>query len=158
MTRVAMGAYVALLFALALGRDAQATRAETSLSTQTPVGLTAQGRVLWNFEGLLLESFPRQRVVSAKRATPVTRRFLDFSCPGFCAPTSAYAWYRYVFTRPGPSAFHLSSRRFSSGYFGVQPLQILIRGRSVACNPQETRFLIAYPNTLPLTVACLSVP
>jgi len=152
MKRLALGACIALVVAFAASNLAGATRAQSpTSSSRVPAGLTPEGRLLWNFEGLLRRSFPRQRVVSVKPFT-TTWSFVDFSCASFCGPD--YRYFEYVFHESAGSAFHLSSRRFSNGYFGVQPVQVLIRGRSVACDRQEKRFLIAYPNALHLSLAC----
>ncbi len=152
MKRLALGACIALVVTLVASNLGGATRAQSpTRSSRLPAGLTQEGRLLWNFEGLLRRSFPRQRVVSVRPFT-TTRSFLDFSCAGFCGPD--YRYFEYVFRRPAGSTFHLSSRRFSNGYFGVQSVQVLIRGRSVACDRQEKRFLIAYPNALHLSLAC----
>ncbi len=117
-----------------------------------PLGLTPQGLLLWNFEGLLRTSFPGSSEVSAK-VDPTSS--YNFVCRGDCSPHAVYSRYRYVFAALGGSAFHLSPRKFPPGYFGNYPLQILIRGRSVACNRKETRFLIEYSNSAAFELACL---
>jgi hypothetical protein len=120
-------------------------------------GVTAQGRLLWNLEGLLRRSFPGVTQVGVTGGPGRGSSFYNFSCSGACAPNSKYSHYWYVFAKPGGSAFHLSSKRFSEGYFGNYPIQLLIRGRSIACNQKETRFLIAYFNSLPFTLSCAKV-
>jgi hypothetical protein len=108
--------------------------------------------LLRNFEALLHQSFPGRSVVSMQ-----TRRSgeLNFMCGGFCAPLSTRAPYWFVFRHPGRSAFHLSSRKFNPGYFGNYPTLVLIRGRTIACDRRETRFLIEYRDAAAFTLGCL---
>ena len=116
-----------------------------------PRGLTRQGRLLWNFEALLRQSFG-DRTVSASPPE-------NFSCAGICAPLSKYRPYRYTFHRPSGSAFHVSKRTFGdNGEFGNYPIAVLIRGRAVACDPGERHFLISYRSTASFTLDCLPTP
>ena len=116
-----------------------------------PGSLTAQGRLLWNFEALLGQKFVGGRV-SVSRPE-------NFSCAGDCAPLSKYRPYKFTFLRPSGSAFHVSRRTFGdNGEFGNYPIAVLIRGRAVACDARETRFLIAYRSTASFTLACLPGP
>jgi hypothetical protein len=83
----------------------------------------------------------------------------NFSCAGECAPLSKYRPYKFTFLRPSGSAFHVSRRTFGdNGEFGNYPIAVLIRGRAVACDARETRFLIAYRSTASFTLACLPGP
>jgi hypothetical protein len=83
----------------------------------------------------------------------------NFSCAGDCAPLSKYRPYKFTFLRPSGSAFDVSSRTFGdNGEFGNYPIAVLIRGRAVACDARETRFLIAYRSTASFTLACLPGP
>lgn len=159
MGRAILVACFAFVIMLVTWSESDAGRMEPSSATsrQASVGLTPQGRLLWNLEGLLRKSFPGRQVVSVTGGPGRRSSFFDFSCPGLCAPAADYSTYRYVFTPHGGSAFHLSSRKFNEGYFGVYPVQLLVRGRSIACNKNEMQFLIAYRNTLPLTLACAPV-
>jgi hypothetical protein len=118
-----------------------------------PAGLAASGRTLWQFEALLYDTF-HQRRVSARFLR--ARAEWDFACGGWdCGPLSDWSLYFPTFSRARGSAFHLSSRRFPGGYFGVHPLAIKIKGRYVACDRGERRFLISYGTAVGLGLACL---
>jgi hypothetical protein len=107
--------------------------------------------MLWNFEALLWQRFVDGKV-SVSRPE-------NFSCAGDCAPLSRYRPYKFTFLRPSGSAFHVSRRTFGdNGEFGNYPIAVLIRGKAVACDARETRFLIAYRSTASFTLACLPGP
>ena len=111
-----------------------------------------KGRLLFNFEALLHANFPDASVVWARS---VPRGLLNFSCTRSCGPLSQESPYRFVFRRTTRSAFHLSSRKFNPGYFGNYPEILLIRGRSIACDRKEKRFLINYRDAASFTLGCL---
>ena len=146
--RLAVGciALVACLVLWAQGASAPASPRQTA--GRAPESLTAPGRLLWNFEALLRQRFPGGRV-SVSRPE-------NFSCAGDCAPLSRYRPYKFTFLRPSGSTFHVSRRTFGdNGEFGNYPIAVLIRGKAVACDARETRFLIAYRSTASFTLACL---
>ena len=106
----------------------------SSARTGPPQDLTNAGRTLWEFEALLHDTF-RYRHVSAHA--------LNFACSDRvgCAPLSYWTPYSFVFSDARNSSFHLSSARVLPS-FGVHPLPVKIKGRYVACNRRETRFVI----------------
>ncbi len=116
-----------------------------------PSGLTKTGQVLWNFESLLRQTFGNRHICSSGRWR---QNFTggDLS-KGACAPLATYSPYFYVFDSARGSAFHVSSKKEVGG-FGNYPIAVLIRGRPVACNTRETRFLVLYRSTA-FTLGCL---
>ena len=105
-----------------------------------PRGLTPQGRLLWNFEALLQQTFNR-RIVSASSGL---NGALNFSCAGWCGPNAKYLHYEFTFAGARGSTLHVSKRRYTGGTWGNYPRGILIRGHLIACNAKETRFLISW--------------
>jgi hypothetical protein len=71
-----------------------------------------------------------------------------------CAPLAYWNIYFFTFKDARRSTFHLSARR-SVGGFGNYPLPIKVKGRFVACDRTETRFLITYGSAVGLGLACL---
>ncbi len=61
----------------------------------------------------------------------------------------------FTFKNARRSAFHLSARRRLIS-FGNYPIPIKVRGRFVACNRTETKFLITYGSAAGLGLACLT--
>jgi hypothetical protein len=149
MKSLAAVTFSVLILAVALGgKAAVAPSARARTYSQAPAVLTAYGRLLMNFEALLRRTFHNQ-VVSVSRPE-------NFSCAGYCGPLSKYRLYRFTFARPRGSLLHISKRTFGdNGEFGNYPVPVLIRGRAVACNARETRFLIAYRSTASFTLDCL---
>lgn len=130
------------------------TRASEAMELRR-VPLTRSGDVLWNFENLLRSNFPNQKAVSA---TVVDHSgALDFVCGGFCAPNSRYSSYIYIFASRNVSAYHLARRTFS-GSWGNYRRQVLIRGRSVACNSKETTFLVQQRQAVSFKLECAMPP
>jgi hypothetical protein len=157
MKRSVVGMCAAFMVALQIFYGVAVDLAAASASVRPANGLTAQGRLLWNLEGLLRRSFPGVTQVGVTGGPQRGSSFYNFSCPGPCAPNAKYTHYSYVFAKPGGGGFHLSSKKFSGGYFGNYPIQLLVQGRSVACDQNETRFLVAYYNSLPFTLSCAKV-
>jgi hypothetical protein len=118
--------------------------------------LTRQGRLLWNFEGLLRKTFHAQ-IVSASSGLFES---LNFSCAGWCGPNAAYLHYEFTFAHPAGSSFHVSKRRYVGGTWGNYPRGVLIRGHMIACNAKETEFLISwvYRSTASFTLGCSGDP
>jgi hypothetical protein len=118
--------------------------ASASAASGPPAGLSNRGRVLWNFEALLHDTFGNGYVC--------TKSHYDF-VGGDCSPLATWAPYFYVFAGARHSRFHLSARRPSG--FGVHPGPVLIRGRFIACDPRERTFLIEYTDAANLAVDCV---
>ena len=149
--RLAIGSGALVTCVVLWAQGAAAPASPPQAAGRPPGSLTAQGRLLWNFEALLGQKFVGGRV-SVSRPE-------NFSCAGECAPLSRYRPYEFTFLRPSGSAFHVSRRTFGdNGEFGNYPIAVLIRGRAVACDARETRFLIAYRSTASFTLACLPGP
>lgn len=148
-------AVCALLILTAVGWSGRGpTRVRGAQSANgTPAGLTARGRLLWNFEALLKQTFGRRQVCTSSSKRLKTR--WNFTA-GLCAPMSTYSSYWFVFARPRSAAFHISRRRGGSLYFGNYPESVLIKGWMVTCNVKGTRFLIDYSDAANLTLGCLS--
>ncbi len=111
-----------------------------------PSGLSVKGRLLWQFEALLHDTFGNRRVCTSGRERQ------SFTA-GNCSPLSVYSPYFYVFTGAHSSSFHLS--RKTVGGFGNYPTPMTVRGLYVACNARETEFLIEYPDAASFSLACL---
>ena len=118
-----------------------------------PPGLTQQGRLLWNFEALLRDTFGNHSAVSA---TTGLNDSLNFSCAGWCGPNAKYLHFRFTFAEARGSAFHVSKKRYVGGTWGNYPRGILIRGHLIACDARETKFLISwvFRSTASFTLGC----
>jgi hypothetical protein len=150
LRRIGLLSLALVAFFVLWGQGAAAPISQ-SRASGPPKGLTAQGRLLWNFEALLRQQFGG-RSVSVSRPE-------NFSCAGLCAPLSRYRPYRFTFSRPSGSTFHVSKRTFGdNGEFGNYPVPVLIRGRAVACDRAERHFLISYRSTASFTLDCLPKP
>jgi hypothetical protein len=125
--------------------------AHAGASTRPPVGLSRSGRILWQFEALLNDTF-HSRVVSA-HYVPGTA--WNFACAGFCAPLSYWNPYVFTFADARHSVFHLSMKRIAPGTFGNYPILIRVKGHSVACDRAERKFLITYGDAVGLSLDCL---
>jgi hypothetical protein len=148
---VALAALVAVALLSAAGATPMPTRASSA-----PPGLTERGRLLWSFEALLRETFGAAGVSVSHGPD----RALDFSCRGDCAPLSRYFAYRFTFARPRRSAFHVSSRRYRGETWGNYPRAILVRGRLVACDKRESRYLFSwvFSSMASFTLGCGTLP
>jgi hypothetical protein len=131
--------------------------------------ITADGDLVWNLEALLRATFGTSQPSSSdltatgptNPANPppnsTTGPYLNFNCAGIdCAPLSTYSPYWYTFSDPTDSTFHLSDQNYVGWSFGNYPEPVLIRGKIVACNRQETKFLIRYSDASSFTVACIA--
>jgi hypothetical protein len=143
------------------------TAATTSAPGSSPTGTTSAGRLLWNLEALLRATFgDNQPSSSDLTASGPTNQsdppsnlapgsYLDFNCAGVvCSPLSTYSPYWYTFSDPTDSSFHVSKQNYQGWSFGNDPEPVLINGRIVACDPQESTFLIRYFDASSLTLAC----
>jgi hypothetical protein len=138
-------------------------------TTTQPVTITPEGRLLWNLEALLRTTFgasqPWSSDLTATGPTnpsnpppnSKTGPYVDFNCSGNdCSPFSTYSPYRYTFADPTDSTFHLSQQNYKGWSFGNYPEPVLIQGRIVACNSQESSFLIRYADASSFTLACMA--
>jgi hypothetical protein len=118
-----------------------------------PVTLSRSGRILWQFEALLRDTFGN-RSISARSRPPGSA--INFACASRigCAPLADWSPYFFTFRGPRHSRFHLSKRRFPSGYWGNYPVAVLVKGRFIACDRAEKRFLIAYSDAVGLSLDC----
>ena len=140
-----------------LGAAIAASLAFVAVSTpsalaQPPAGLTQSGRTVWEFEALLHDTFDRLPV-SAHYRQGVYWNFA--ACRLGCAPLAYWGIYFFTFKSARRSAFHLSTRRTLIS-FGNYPIPIKVKGRFVACNRAETKFLITYGSAVGLGLACLA--
>jgi hypothetical protein len=123
--------------------------AALSLATAAPPpGLTPSGRLLWQFDALLHDTFGRHPVCMSLRHGGLD--FVDEPC----TPHAVYSPYRPTFANARKSAFHVSDFRGSG--FGNYPVPVLIRGHGIACDRLEDRFLIEYSDAAAFTLACLA--
>ena len=124
-------------------------------SRATPSGqpsLSDQGRLLWNLEALLHQTFgSRQPFVSGKPDVSE-----NFSCAGDCSPLSTYSPYFYTFTNLGKSDMRLSSADVLKDSFGNYPVPVLIRGKAIICNSAGTEFLLINKAESSFTLMCLA--
>jgi hypothetical protein len=111
-----------------------------------PTLLTHEGRLLMQFEALLLRSFKTTNVSASGAA--------NFNCAGDCSPLSKYRLYRFTFSHPVGSAFKLGPRHLAKVTFGNYPVPVRVKGRYVRCAPKK--YLIAYGSAVSFTLACLS--
>jgi hypothetical protein len=122
-----------------------ATVTQAAASAPLP-RLSKSGQLLWQFEALLHDTL-------GNRAVCASGRWAQKFTSGDCSSLAVYAPYLYVFARARGSSFHISPKKEVGG-FGNYPIALLIRGRPIACNTQETRFLIKYRDTASLTLNC----
>src|SRR3954470_7072988 len=113
-------------------------------TAEAPV-LTHEGRLLMQFEALLLRTFKTTNVSASGEA--------NFSCAGDCSPLSKYRLYRFTFSHPVGSAFRLGPRHLGNVSFGNYPFPVRVKGRYVRCAPKK--YLIAYATAVSFTLACL---
>jgi len=101
--------------------------------------------VLWQFEALLHDRFGDSRICASGRWAQ------DFTS-GSCKPLALYSPYVYVFQGARHSRFHVTSRKARG--FGNYPVSVLLDGENIACNKQETTFLIKFRDAAGLTLGC----
>ncbi len=113
-----------------------------------PSGLTANGRDLWQFEALLHDTFHTKYI---------SEHDLNFACAGLnCTPTAYWSAFLFTFVGARNSSFHTSTKTFRLGAFGNHPQPVRIKGKLIACDAQEHRFLIAYGDASGLGLDCLA--
>jgi hypothetical protein len=101
---------IVLLVGLILALSS-AVSASPSRTSSPPGGLTRSGRVLWNFEALLHDTFGAH-YKGCLRA--LSRYVLTFTKDSYCATHASYQtrYYFFTFAHPAGSAFHLVKRTF----------------------------------------------
>jgi hypothetical protein len=145
------------------------TAPATDTTMPAPKAITSDGGTLWNLEALLKATFGNSQPSSADNtdAGPTnpsdppkssgTAGYVDFNCAGErCSPLSVYQPYWYTFSDPTDSSFHLSKQNYAGWSFGNYPEPVLINGKIVACNHQESTFLIRLSDASSFTLACLA--
>jgi hypothetical protein len=150
--------------------------ATTTVPTTTAVAsgasraaITSDGALLWNLEALLRATFGPKQPSSADNTdtgptdpsnpptNSVSGNYMDFNCAGVdCSPLAVYDPYWYTFADPTNSVFHLSHQNYKEWSFGNYPEPVLINGKIVACNSQESTFLVRYTDASSFTLACLA--
>ncbi len=121
--------------------------ASAASHTGPPRGLTADGRLLWEFEALLHDVFGSH----PSFATGVDNT--NFACAGICSPHATWDEYHYTFARSHGSTLYLTSRTFPAGAFGNYPEPVRIKGRFIACN--DTTYLTKIGGTAGFTLSCV---
>jgi hypothetical protein len=144
---------MALVIPLAAGVMFAATASPLAASqtTRPPSGLTASGRTLWNFEGLLTGTFGNAFFGVRVRGLGYPPNFVGQAA---CPTMAACHTYRFAFARHSATGFHLTAVR-PTGTFGNYPQLVRVRGEYVACNAAKTQYLITYADTMNFGVACL---
>lgn len=155
MKRIIVCICAAIIVALSLWtRGAADSLIRSNDAPPRAAHLTAQGRLLWNFEALLKEALGDHRVcVSTNTGLDTHWSFTR----GSCAPLSTYLFYKPVFARPRGSIFHISRRARRSAFFGNYPEAVLIRGQLIACDAAEARYLVDYASSAGLALGCLPI-
>jgi hypothetical protein len=138
------------------------------MSEFSPAAITSDGRLLWNLEALLRATFGSSQpsssdLIATGPTNPsdpppnaTTGPYLNFNCAGTdCAPVSTYSAYWYTFTDPTNSTFHISRRNYQGWFFGLGAEPVLIKGKIVACDAQESTFLIRYADSASFTLTCI---
>lgn len=109
--------------------------------------LTARGRLTYEFEALLVDTF-HSKAVSVARG-------VNFDCAGpDCGPLATQHPYFFTFAHPHGSSLRTVSRHFGSGAFGNYPVPVRVRGKVVACG-EGRGFLVTYSEALSFSLACL---
>ena len=159
----------AMVCLMLTGCSGTVSSARRTTPAATSVPITADGGLLWNLEALLRTTFGDNQPSSADNtnsgptnpAAPPTNsttgNYVNFNCAGdSCSPLSIYHPYWYTFANPTESAFHLSAQNYQHWSFGNYPEPILIKGKIVACNAQQSTFLIRYADASSFTLACMT--
>jgi len=107
--------------------------------------LSKNGVVLWQFEALLHDRFGNRLVCASGR-------WAQNFTSGSCKPLATYSPYLYVFRGARHSRFHVTSKKARG--FGNYPISVLLDGKNVTCNRQETTFLIKYRDGAGFTLSC----
>jgi len=133
------------------------TAANASTQVGPPAGLTASGRVLWNFKALLHETFGPGYQGCLQY---LSRYVLSFTRGSYCAThdDAETMYYSFAFAHASRSPYHLVDRTFPAGAFGNYPVPIRVDGDYVACDSAGRTFLISYGDVLGLSanLACIT--
>jgi hypothetical protein len=113
--------------------------------TEVTVPLSKNGSVLRQFEALLKDRFGNRLVCASGR-------WAQNFTSGSCKPLASYSPYVYVFRGARHSRFHVTSKK-ARGY-GNYPVSVLLDGKNIACNKQETTFLIKFRDGAGFTLGC----
>ena len=136
---------------LAVGAPASTDNSEPQTGIYR--SLRDEGRRLWHFEALLRREFP------GRRAVFVSGPGLNFSCVGHgCNPHARYRVWSYTFRAPRSAAYHVSHMTLKGVVFGNFVMVVRLRGRAVACDVEEQRFLVAWSDTVKRELDCLPRP
>lgn len=123
-----------------------------------PPGLTPAGRVLWNFEALLHDTFGSRAVCQVTGAYgngQTLPDYGDFVSPAAgCDPTATYSTYVPVFANAHGSAFHLVVHHVNPGFGGAHSGPVRVHGLLVACDQQGKRLLIAHGDAVGFSPDC----
>jgi hypothetical protein len=153
MTRWMRRSFVVLLFLIG-GLSSQTSpvlASPPSPKVGPPSGLTSQGRLLWEFEGLLGQTFS-----SNSLAAIITKGVSEnFSCEGDCSPLSTYSPYWLTFQRHSTTTFQLTSHKPANGSLGNYPLLILVKGKAILCNNERNAYLATYSDGASFTLVCV---
>jgi hypothetical protein len=102
----------------------------SALTSGPPAGLSANGRLLWQFEALLHDVFGNRAPYASSASYDA-----NFACAGSsCFPHASWDPYAYSFAHARGSSFRLKSRHFPAGAFGNYPVPLRINGLYIACD------------------------
>jgi len=151
MKRVLIVLIAGLFLVLANGTGASASQVGGP-----PAGLTSSGRVLWNFEALLRQTFGSHY----KGCLRTLSRYVEtFTTDNYCATHDAAQtmYYSFAFANQSASAYHLVERTFAPGAFGNYPEPIRVEKNYVTCDPAGRTYLISYGDVFGLSanLACI---
>jgi hypothetical protein len=113
-------------------------------------GLSASGRLLWQFEALLHDVFGNRHPYATGPSNT------EFDCAGTykCVPHAKWDAYVFTFADAHGSRFVLESRKFSPIAFGNYPVPIRIKGRYIACDRSAKTFLTYLGGTAGFALLC----
>jgi hypothetical protein len=135
-------AWVAIAPAASVARDNGAAN--------SPAGLSADGRLLWEFEALLHDVFGDQQPYASSSSNDT-----NFACAGSsCFPHARWDPYSYIFSNARKSSFLLKSRTFAPGAFGNYPVPLRINGLYIACGPKASTFLTSVGGAAGFALSC----
>ena len=124
--------------------------AGASPSLGPPAGLSASGRLIWQFEALLHNVFGNRQPYAASASYDT-----NFACAGNnCYPHAKWDPYAYVFADAHGSAFRLKSRSFRTGAFGNYPVPLRINGLYIACDAAAKTFLTSVRGIAGFALSC----
>ncbi len=130
----------------------------SAANAASPPGLTPAGRVLWNFEALLRDTFGSRdvcQVTGAYGNGQTLPDYGDFVSPAAgCSPTATYSTYVPVFVNAHGSAFHLVVHHIKPGFGGAHSGAVRVHGLLVACDRQGKQLLIAHGDAVGFSPDC----